>query len=190
MPIKIVQFNGTQPVKLVDSDGNEATTTEAASITAATPGIVVLGKDSSGLAQAIPLGSDGRVQVATPPPVAPAGTTAVDSSAYGDVNANTTSETAYVITNTKTLKILRFQGGSDVSNDGSKVELYYQPNGNTTGQVLIAVGYTNGSNFQYDLAKEFVGNGTRRILMRRVNPSPAIGGSTNNIFGRWEGYEV
>jgi hypothetical protein len=65
------------------------------------------------------------------------------------------------------------------------VELVYQPNGNTTGEELIDVGYIAGGNFQFTLDSTFVGNGTRRIVLRRVNQ----GGSSMRITARWSGYE-
>ena len=53
---------------------------------------------------------------------------------------------------------------------GSKVELFYDPNGNGTGMTLIRVAYVNGDSFSLDLNRELgPGNGTRAVRLRLTN---------------------
>ena len=113
----------------------------------------------------------------------PPDTTAVVRTAYSSVS--TTSDDLYTITNLKTLVIQRFSGGAQGSTDGSVIELYEDPNGNLSVLNIIETAFVNSSSQQVGVSTEFVGDGTRRILMRRKN---FLGGS-RSLFGRWEGYE-
>lgn len=126
--------------------------------------------------------SDGKLQVSTPPPTPPEDTTAVSQMAQSDMSG--TSDTDYTIPNGETLVIQRFIGGGEGDGSTSKVELYYDPNGNGTGMTLIAVGYVSDNNFQFDLNVSYTGDGTRNIKMRRTR----ISSGTREVFGKWEGY--
>lgn len=97
-----------------------------------------------------------------------------------------TSDLFYVITNGKTLTIQRLRSGSETGTGGSVGELYEDPTG--TGTPLNSIGriYSNGSSNQVDISEDFVGNGTRRILLRRR----ALGGGAREISTTWTGFET
>lgn len=128
------------------------------------------------------IGSDGRMFTSSAV-TAPTGTTAVSVSAIGDVN--TTADTYYTITSGKTLTIQRLEGGAEEGGRGCKVEIFEDPNGDASVLTLISIFYCQYNSFCIDLLRSFVGNGTRRILLRRT----AFGTGLREIFGRWIGYE-
>jgi hypothetical protein len=126
--------------------------------------------------------ADGRLQVSTPPPAAPTGTTPVKRTAVGGVTANQTFEDIYTIPNGSTLTVQRLLGGGENSVAGGRVELIYRTTG--SADELLAIGYIAGGNFQFDFNDKFVGNGERIMILRRVNQ----GGSSMHMFARWSGY--
>ncbi len=125
--------------------------------------------------------SSGRLLVATPPPVNPPDTTPVVITAFGDVNGNVDS--SYTITNGKTLHISRLLAGAEETTKACRVTLYENPSGTTLN--LIATLYVNGSSDRFDLSQIFVGNGVRKIILRRTN----LGTGSKEVFARFEGYE-
>lgn len=126
---------------------------------------------------------NGRLLVYIPTPTPPAGRTLISSTLQSSVGG--TNDSFTTIPNGESIIIQRFKGGAADGNGGSKVELYYAPNGNTTGLVLLEVVYVNSNSLEVNLEYESpVGNGTRAILLRRVG----IGGGNREIFGKWEGY--
>lgn len=128
--------------------------------------------------------SNARLLVSTEQPAAPPGTSPITTTADGSVSGFV--DTFYTITNAKTLTIQKFgAGAAGVVGGGAKAELFYDPNANLTGMTLIAKGFMNGSNFQFDESFLAVGNGTRRIVLRRTN----VGGGSLEIFARWSGFE-
>lgn len=136
--------------------------------------------------QSASVDSSGRLQVAiaatAPPSTTPVVRTLQQSTDTIPVDDN------YTITNGKTLQLQSLLAGAELKTTagGSKVELYYDPNGNKTGMTLISALYVNGNSFQTDLTEYYVGNGTRRIVLRIVG----IYGTGREIFGRWKGFEV
>ena len=114
---------------------------------------------------------------------APVGTTEIIQTEYSDSSG--TQDSFYTITNGETLTLTRFSAGAASSTEGSVIELYYAPNGNTTGLEIIDVIFAKGSSDQHDLLQEFVGDGTRAILLRRER----LDGGSRLMFGRWEGFE-
>ena len=102
-----------------------------------------------------------------------------------NVGISSPGDDLYTITNGKTLKVQQLSGGAQDGTDGSKISLFEDPNGDLSVLHLFAVLYVNQSSWQIDLQNEFVGNGVRRVLMRRY----AFSASTREIFGRWIGYE-
>jgi len=126
----------------------------------------------------------GQISVATPPPTAPPGGVTVVRTAFGPVT--TVSNDLYLITNTKTLKIQRLSSACEASVSGSKVELFEDQNGDLSVLNFIWGHYVNGNNYSNDLEKEYIGNGTRRILMRRTR----LDGGARDILSEWVGYEV
>ena len=128
--------------------------------------------------------ASGRALVSQPPPEAPPGTTAISQTEFGSLSG--TDDSFYTITNGTTLTITRLLGGAEGNtNGGTSIELYEAPNGNTTGIGLIAVIFSNGQSTFLDLNREFVGNGTRAILLRRRR----LDGGSSEVYGAWEGFE-
>lgn len=125
--------------------------------------------------------NSGRLLVATPPPTPPPDTTPVVITAFGNVNGNVDS--IYTITNGKTLHIGRLLAGSEETGKACRVTLYENPSGTILN--LIATLYVNGSSDIFDLSQSFVGNGTKKIILRRTN----LGTGNKEIFARFEGYE-
>lgn len=114
----------------------------------------------------------------------PVDTTAVTQTAVSSINSDT--DTIYTITNGKTLTIQLFEAGCEANaTGGSKVALYEDPNGNLSVLNPISIIYINGASNQNSVSTEFVGNGTRRIVMRRS----IFSGGSREIYGRWRGYE-
>lgn len=102
-------------------------------------------------------------------------------------NISSSSDTIYAITSGKTLTITLFQSGAqEIVSGGSKTTLFEDPNGDLSVLTLVAVLYVNGNSAQVNVNQEFVGNGTRRIVMRR----DTFGGGSREVFGRWSGFEV
>jgi len=144
--------------------------------------VVLWGRKADGNLGEISVSDDGKMQVATPPAEAPANTTPVSQIAQSDMTG--TVDLNYVIPSGVTLRLQRFIGGAEGNGTASKVEIFYDPAGNGTGMTLIAVGYVADSNFQFDLSESFVGNGTRKIKMRRTR----LDAGTREVFGKWSGY--
>ncbi len=128
---------------------------------------------------------DGRLTVAlhAEPPTA---STAVKVLADGQVTHNDTVETTYTITNAKTLRLQRFWGGGENTTAGGRITVVYRPTGLPASDVLLAVGYIAGGNFQVDLDDSFVGDGTKKIVLQRIN----LGGTSMRQTGCWMGYEL
>lgn len=129
--------------------------------------------------------ADGRLKVAQEPPTPPPATTPVDVGGIATVG-NTPVDTVHVIANGKTLVIQSFNGGAAPEGSGSKVELFYDPNGNGTGMTLLRVAYVSGSSFSSDMSRELgPGNGTRAARLRRTS----LGGASREIAAFLAGYE-
>lgn len=147
---------------------------------------ILTGKKDSGEFANVALTEDNRLKVASLPAAAPATATGVSQLGDGAIGANQTVETpaAYTIPNGQTLRIQRLIGGGENSVSGGRVELAYRPTGVSSSDELIAVGYIAGGNFVFDLDETFTGNGTRQIVMKRIN----AGGASMRITGKWQGY--
>jgi hypothetical protein len=148
-----------------------------------TESIGVVLRDAEG--HDIDITPDGRLkvsqEVSNPP-----GTTPIYRQADGSVAG--TVDTFYTITNSKTLHLQKFLGGCEFnSGGGGKIQLWYDPNGNTVNMVLISVGYACGGSFTFDQNQEYLGNGTKRILLRAIRTG-IVG--LRDMFRKWEGYEV
>jgi hypothetical protein len=128
--------------------------------------------------------ASGNLQVVTPAPTPPVGTTAVSRTIGPSAEGGTTDD-IYVITNTKVLTLQRLSGGGASTKQG-RIDIYYDPNGTGVGMTIIDVIYTFGASDQHDLSGTYTGNGTRAIRLRRQN----IGGGSTDMFARWEGYET
>ena len=129
---------------------------------------------------------DGRLKVAQDPPAPPPATTPVNIGGI-QVVGNTPGDTVYVIGTGKTLVVQNFNGGAAPVGAGSKVELFDDPNGNGTSMVLLRVAYVLGSNFTFDLSRQFgPGNGTHAVRLRRTS----LGGASREIAAFLTGYEA
>jgi len=102
-----------------------------------------------------------------------------------DVATTAGVDTYYTVTNGKTLTLQSFSGGSEYDSSGSVIDLYYDPNGNLSVLTWIDTIYVNGSDSQHGIGLEYVGNGTRRIVMRRRGFSA----NAREMAARWYGYE-
>lgn len=167
----------------IDSNENPLPISSGAAV-GLTKALLVAGSDNTGVARLLQAAADGRLIVSTLT-VAPAGTTAVNRFADGNIGALATVETVYIITNGKTLTIQSFGGGAATSNAGARVELVERPTGLPASDVVVDVGYANGNNFQFLLSRTFVGDGTRQIVLKRINS----GGSPTRAAAKWSGYE-
>ena len=129
--------------------------------------------------------ADGRLRVAQEPPAPPPATTPVDVGGIAVVGIAPV-DTVHVIGAGRTLVIQNFNGGAAPEGDGSKVELFYDPNGDGMGMTLLRVAYANGHSFSLDLSRELgPGNGTRAVRLRRTS----LGGASREIAAFLAGYE-
>jgi hypothetical protein len=143
-------------------------------------------EDGSGSKRLATIDESLRLRVAFAPPSPPPATTPVAISGLSEVGG-TPINTFYTIPNGQTLFIQRFSGGGQGGTDSSVVELFYDPNGNLTGMTLLRAGYVSGNNFEFTFNTEvvnFLGNNTRRIVMRRRR----LDGGNREIAGFWDGY--
>ena len=143
---------------------------------------VIVGKDQNGVPREAAFDQSGNlktVAVVTAPPDTDPVTVTAKSSISGTV------DTFYTITNAKTLTLQRVSGGAETSNSGHIIELFEDPTGTGTPLTPIEDIYVNGSSGQKDLSNEYIGDGTRRILLRRR----AFGGGSNEVTGVWQGFE-
>lgn len=131
--------------------------------------------------------TDGSINVVplTNPP-APANTTPINISAFSSVSSSSGVDTYYIITNTKTLTIQTLIAGCEYATDGSVIELFYDPNANLTGMTRISTLFVNGISDNTPVYQSFIGNGTRRVVLRRRGYSNA----GREMFAQWIGYEV
>lgn len=149
---------------------------------------VVTGEDpqNTGVFRNVGVNTDGSLNVVpllNPP--APANTTPVNISAFGQVASTSGVDTYYTITNAKTLTIQTFLAGAEETTGGSIVSLFYDPNGNLSVLTRISSLFVNGVSDNAPVAQNFVGNGTRRIVLRRRGYTT----SSREMFGQWIGYE-
>lgn len=151
--------------------------TETSEVTVAdTDGVNRLAVNSDGSINVIPL--------LVPP--APTGTTPVSVSAFSVVSSTAGVDTYYTITNTKTLTIQTFLAGSEETTGGSVVGLFYDPNGDLSVLTRISTLFVNGFSDNSPVSASFVGNGTRRIVLRRRGYTS----SNREMFAQWLGYEA
>lgn len=128
---------------------------------------------------------EGRLAVTTASRV-PAGATGVRETYQGGVNGST--DNTFTIPSGETLTLTRFVCGGEAyaknnRSVGTRVELFWDPNGNGSGMTLLAFGYNNGGTYQRTLFEQFTGDGTAAIRVRRESFE-----STVQITGSWEGY--
>jgi len=141
------------------------------------------GKDEAGFFRQVRVLESGGILVESASLTTPPDTTAVRRVAFSGVS--TQSDDIYTITSGKTLVIQRFSAAIESSTAGSIVELYEDPNGDLSVLNAIEILIESGGSAQVSINDQFIGNGTRRIVMRRRR----FDGGSRTIFARWEGYE-
>jgi len=182
-PVVIASDQSAVNAQLTDDSGVKLGVDNGFAIPAGTDGILAMATDYDGIARRLRTTTDGRLitnsAVSSPP-----GNTAVTQVHVGNVSSVT--DNFYVIPNGAQLKIQRFAGGGEGAIGGSKVEIYWAPNGDTTGIEVIRVGYVSGNNFEFSLDWDApaVGDGTRAIMIRRERFS----GGGVELAGFWDGY--
>lgn len=133
------------------------------------------------------ISSDGRLLVDTVSVVIPEGATAIQETDFQSVGT-TDYNKYYVIPSGTQLVIQILEGCGEFASLGNRVDLYYQPNGNATGEYRITVAIqVNGASYikTVNWVCPDLGNGTRRIALRfhRNDGTPK-----RYIGGEWKGY--
>lgn len=187
-------------VKLVDDNDVRLDLSRNTSIPVGSRGILILGEDASGKAQAADVRVDSvdsirRLQisgkVSISPPTPPPSTTRVTIEANSPLSITTTTTTSYTITSGKTFYIQQIACGceGDTSERGSAIEVYFN---NGTDHLIERV-YVNGFT-QYGLFPDtstardgtaIVGNGTNTIKVTRRR----LSGSSQEVDAVVRGYE-
>jgi hypothetical protein len=130
--------------------------------------------------------TDGSINVVNVAVSTPSGGTQVVTENFADVATTSGTDTAYTITNSTTLTLQVFSAGSEENTGGSVTELFEDPNGDLTVLNRIATLFTNGQSAPPEsIQQDFVGDGTRRIVMRQRGYTAAA----REMFGRWQGFE-
>jgi hypothetical protein len=178
--------NGTAKIKLWDGTNQANITTDnKLKVEAYQPsGVTNIVKiiDGEGNGYLTKVDSTGRLLVSTQV-VVPPNTTPVSVVYYSNVSG--TVDNFYVIPNGVNLRLTRFSAGAEVEQTaGQAIELYYAPNGTTTGIILLDIIFASGNSDQHDLDDTFAGNGTRSILIRRRR----LSGGSKLIYGKFGGY--
>jgi len=130
---------------------------------------------------------NGSINVVTVAATVPDAGTPIIEDAFTSVATVAGVDTIYTITNSTTLTIQTFTSGSEEKTGGSVAELFEDPNGNLTPLNRIDSIYTNGNTTNVPIGTDFVGNGTRRIVMRQRGLGSS---SAREVFSRWSGFEV
>lgn len=118
----------------------------------------------------------------------PVGTTSVKRPGNGliTLGSNETVDDFYTITNGKTLTLLRMKVNCQpTGNTHARVELFEDPNGDESVLNSIETMFGFGNNDFQDFNQTFVGDGTRRIILRATH----VGGGSIEIDRQWEGFE-
>lgn len=131
----------------------------------------------------------GNLFVISVTPTIPEGSVSASTRAVGNVTNGTPVDTRVIITTGKYLTIQIAEAGAQVNfkaDQSSKVEYFWDPNGNGTGMQLIESVYSAGQTVQLNVNETLPlpGDGTRSLRMRRTSF-----GGTNEIYGEWKGYE-
>jgi len=134
---------------------------------------------------ALIINPDGSINIAGTVIITPPGASAVDVNEFSTISSTTGIDTLYTITNTKTLTIQAMSGGAEEHTSGSIVELFEDPNGDKSVLNRIETVFANGDSRAVIVQKDFVGDGVRRILLRRRR----YAANSKEMWGRWRGFE-
>jgi hypothetical protein len=129
---------------------------------------------------------DGSINTVNVSISTPSTATAVVEENFASISSTVGVDTIYTITNTKTLTIQQFSSGSEAKTGGSVAEIFEDPNGDLSVLNRIDNIYTDGSTTTVPLGQDYVGDGTRRIVMRQRGLSST---SAREMFSRWQGFE-
>ena len=184
-----VDSNGASEVNLRNASGAEllGLAVSAASLP------VVLASDHAAIptnivngANTLAVNADGSIKtVPLLNPPAPSGATDVVRDAFDDVASTIGVDLNYTITNLQTLTIQTLLAGSEATTGGSIVELFEDASGTGTPLVRISSLFVNSQSDNAPVNQSFVGDGTRRIILRRRGYS----GSAREMFAQWIGFE-
>jgi len=105
---------------------------------------------------------------------------------FGNVSSTAGVHSYYTITNGKSLTIQTLVAGSEASNGGAVVELFYDPNATLTAMTRVSTLFINGTSDNTPVNQTFIGNGTRRIVLCRRGYT----NSAREMFAHWLGYEI
>jgi hypothetical protein len=181
-PASILYDNAGNPIGVVDDAGTKRLQVEIAGSAGGIPTDVRIKDDTDNVFANVTEAGSLKVDAS---PVTPTGATSKADIGSAGVPGPGYVEEVYVITNGELLTIQQFSGGGEVSSTGSRIELRHRPTGLPASDVLIAVGYANGSSFEQTINQSFLGDGTAEVVIRRENMT----GGTIHITGRWVGYE-
>jgi hypothetical protein len=169
---------------LGDTSGNKAEVTASKAVlvdlSASADSVIQIIGPSGNIAD---VNASNELRVVNDPLEPPAGADFV--SRIDDSTINSAIDDIYTITTGKTLKIRRLSGGAESSTSGHVIDLYEDPNGTLSPLNLIENVYVNGSSDQKIFEESLIGDGTRRIVMRR---SAFVGGNYR-VTARWDGFE-
>lgn len=179
---------GRPQVVLYGSNGKPVTwQTNASTTSDADRAMAITGGLDNNTARPFAVTGDGRLLISSTAPTPPA-STSVKRVAYGTVANSATVDDIYTITNGTVLLIQNFVGGGESTNNGGRIELHVRANSGVTpdGSTLVVAGYISGGNFAFDVDESFTGDGSRQVVLRRINQ----GGTPMHMFARWKGYET
>jgi hypothetical protein len=121
------------------------------------------------------------------PPIPEGATQVIVESGTSDVSSTAGVDTLYTITNLLTLTIQSLLGGAEESSGGSVIQLFEDPNGDLSVLNEIAVPlFVSGQTYQLNIGESFVGNGTRRIVLRRRGYTASAREMAGTIYGYTE----
>lgn len=141
--------------------------------------------DKSDNSKVVKVDDSGNLYTIIVPPETPAGKTQVTRISLGLVGGSTYLDDEYIIPSGETLVLQRFicSAEGDI-NKYSKALLYYAPSGSIDGtEEVLALSYL-GDTFVTSLNEEYLGNGTKKIIMRRER----MDAGEREMFARWVGY--
>lgn len=140
----------------------------------------------SGIAADVTANRELRVKSNSDQQIPPEGKQRIELQERVIVTGNNTSESAYEITDGKTLELTRFEFGGEEAIDGNRQCIYYAPNGILDGnEVIISNQYKNGDSDFVPLTKEILGDGTAKIILELKR----LGGGSAELWGKMVGFE-
>lgn len=119
------------------------------------------------------------------PAAPPQGSIPISDVVYDEINKQDDRFTVIPTGEQVFVQLLAAAGGWD-NTGGSEIVLFYAPNGDTTGLILIDALITNGSSPITPVTFKVpdLGDGTRAILLRRDR----LGGGSSKVKAKWSGY--